>query len=98
MKKPAPTEPELEKLAAGFKARFADCQNDYDFKEWSAPYQMWSEMLDLIYSGNMDSAWRLCDLSWPEKHPGKELFLKEFKKQLATSEQFGEFLGAKSWL
>jgi hypothetical protein len=86
MKQPAPTEQELEGMAAGFKAQFADIQKDWLFdSKWSAPYEMWGKMLNLIYSGNMDLAWRLCDLSWPADHPGKEIFLKEFKKQLATS-------------
>ena len=40
------------------------------------------------YAGNKASAWRLCDLSWPAKHPGKAIFLKEFKKQLATSQYY----------
>jgi hypothetical protein len=84
MKQPAPREAELKEMATKFKARFADCQKDYDFKKWSAPYEMWDKMLDLIYSGNMDSAWKLCDLSWPVDHPGKAIFLKEFKKRLAT--------------
>jgi hypothetical protein len=50
---------------------------------------MWGEMLDLIYSGNMKSAWRLCDLSWPTNYPGKAVFLKEFKKQLGTFKYYG---------
>lgn len=85
MKKPEPTEHQLEEWATGFKLKFVDCQKDYEFKSWSAPYEMWDKMLDLIYSGNMDLAWRLCDLSWPANHPGKANFLKEFKKELATS-------------
>jgi hypothetical protein len=90
MKKPAPTRQELENWAVGFKARFADCQNDYDFETWSAPYEMWGKMLDLIYTGNMGSAWKLCDLSWPVNRPRKVEFMKEFIKQLQTSPYYKE--------
>jgi hypothetical protein len=93
MKKPAPTKQGLEDMAAGFKAQFANIQTDmFIDKKWSAPYEMWGKMLDLIYSGNMDLAWKLCDLSWPEKHPGKALFLKEFKEELATSEYYKDII------
>lgn len=72
-------------MAAGFKTKFVGVQKDMPDSKWAAPFEMWGEMLDLIYSGNMDSAWKLCDLSWPVKHPGKAIFLREFKKELATS-------------
>jgi hypothetical protein len=86
MKKPAPTEMELQKMAKDFKAKFADVQRDmFIDKKWSAPSEMWGKMLDLIYSGNMASAWKLCDQSWPAHYPNKELFLKDFIEELQTS-------------
>ena len=85
MKKPAPSKLELAGMAKGFQAKFVGVQKLLPEDKWSAPYEMWQKMLDLIYSGNMDSAWKLCDLSWPAKHPGKATFLKEFKRQLMTS-------------
>lgn len=88
MKEPAPTRPELEKMGKGFKAKFAGVKKDMEDDNWSAPYEMWGEMLDLIYSGNMKSAWELCDLSWPKNHPGKAAFLKEFIKRLQTSKYY----------
>ena len=88
MRKAAPSEQELQKEAGEFKAKFAGIQKDPFFDQWTAPYEMWTKMLDLIYSGNMASAWTLCDLSWPEKNPDKALFLKEFIKQLQTSEYY----------
>jgi len=42
-------------------------------------------MLDLIYSGNMEQAWELADLSWPKGDGGKAAFLRDFRSQLATS-------------
>jgi hypothetical protein len=97
MKKPGPTEKELLDTAKELKAKFggvyiayrpAPLPGDntwYAENKWAAPHELFSKMLDLIYSGNMASAWKLCDLSWPAKYPGKARFLKEFRKQLETS-------------
>lgn len=85
MKKPAPTQKELQGMAKELKAKFIGIKKDLPDDKWCAPYQMWQKMLDLIYSGNMASAWKLCELSWPAKHPGKAAFLKEFTAQLMTS-------------
>jgi hypothetical protein len=87
MRKPGPTRQELQGMAGDFKAKFANAFKYVDDK-WVAPYEMWGKMLDLIYSGNMDAAWKLCDLSWPANHPGKQRFLNDFKKRLATSSYF----------
>ena len=56
-------------------------------------------MLDLIYAGNMDSAWRLLDKAWPANQPNKEVFLKDFKEQLMASAYSADMLqlnGVKS--
>ena len=56
--------------------------------EWwgnNPPVKLWSEMLDLIYTGNMSQAWDLVELSWPRGIYPKELFLSDFKAQLQTS-------------
>jgi hypothetical protein len=42
-------------------------------------------MLDLIYTGNEQTAWQYFEMVWPPKRQGKELFLKDFKAQLAES-------------
>ncbi len=85
MKKMATTEKQLQDWANEYKAKFVDAVKDLPDDKWAAPYEMWQKMLNLIYTGNMNSAWRLCDLSWPANHPGKSIFLKEFIKQLQTS-------------
>jgi len=81
MKRAAPTKTDLEQWAKSFKAKFhePDLVN-----QWPAPPELWQKMLDLIYTGNMEAAWKLLDLSWPDR-PGKQKFLKAFRKQLATS-------------
>lgn len=92
MKKPAPSPAALQKMARAARAElsgrpykgdsFAGAGNDgYDFKE---PF--WSEMLDLIYTGHEDLAWQYFDLVWRADKPGKEIFKRDFKNQLAQSE------------
>jgi hypothetical protein len=86
MKKPAPSLPKLETLAAEIRPLFASKEvKDEANNDLQVPPRLWGEMLDLIYSGNMKAAWELCDLSWPTDNLGKTRFLKEFRKQLATS-------------
>lgn len=54
------------------------------------PPVLWKNMLDLIYGGHADSAWKLFDESWPKKLEGKETFAKEFCKQLHGSRYWRE--------
>ena len=54
------------------------------------PVLLWKEMLNLIYTGNMDQAWELFNLSWPKKIKGKQPFLKDFKEQLSGSRYWKE--------
>jgi hypothetical protein len=46
---------------------------------------LWSNMLNLIYSGHSDLAWKLFDQTWPAEKTGKETFLSGFCSQLKTS-------------
>jgi hypothetical protein len=81
MKKPAPSQTEIEDLAKSFKSKFHDPDL---LNVWPAPYELWQKMLDLIFTGNEEAAWRLLDLSWADRK-GKLQFVKAFKKQLTTS-------------
>ena len=78
MRKPRLTHEELIKMATDIKTLL-------DWKAKQPPVQLWARMLDLIYTGNMDQAWALIELSWPDEIDGKECFLKDFKAQLAKS-------------
>jgi hypothetical protein len=69
-------------MAKEFMAKFDDLGVVTPFP---APPEMWQEMLNLIYTGNMTTAWRLLDMSWPAGKPGKMKFLRGFKKQLSKS-------------
>jgi hypothetical protein len=77
MRKPSLPNDDLNHLAGEIKAL-----------EWWGnypPVELWSEMLYLIYTGNMSQAWDLVELSWPRGIYPKELFLSPFKAQLQTS-------------
>jgi hypothetical protein len=46
---------------------------------------LWGTMLDLIYSGHADDAWKFLDDAWPPKVQGKDNFARDFRAQLAKS-------------
>jgi len=60
-------------------------QKDDIWKEGGPPVELWKIMLDLIYTGHSDVAFRFFDQSWPGKVSGKDTFLAEFKTRLKTS-------------
>ena len=90
MKKPAPSNQKLGEWAKMLGSEFPAAVKFQDDEKWTAPPKLWGKMLDLIYNGNMASAWKLCDLSWPSNHVGKEVFLREFIAQLQTSPYYKE--------
>lgn len=49
------------------------------------PSELWSYMLELIYTGHPELAWQFCNMAWPPQVPGKEAFLMDFRSQLAQS-------------
>ena len=46
---------------------------------------LWAAMLDLLYSGHEDDAWKFLDQAWPSKVQGKDVFARDFRAQLARS-------------
>lgn len=78
MLKPAPDEERLAGLAKGVSEAEAWQRNDL-------PAALWKIMLDLIYTGNADAAFRFADRAWPEAVTGKEQFLADFRAQLMLS-------------
>ena len=61
-------------------------------ENWSrfVPAVLWSEMLDFIYTGNPDLAWKLWDETWPTNRPSKGGFLGAFCERLSDSPYFTE--------
>ncbi len=82
MKKNPPDERTLKSKAAHIKLSNKPWDSeDGDFFE---DPNLFEEMLELIFTGNMKTAWRLVDMAWPATKPGKEQFKKDFLNQLAT--------------
>lgn len=79
MRKPAPSLHKLESISSTIR-------NNSSWHNNTPPVILWKTMLDFIYTGNADSAWKLLDMAWPEKVAGKSEFLSNFKQRLAESE------------
>lgn len=79
MRKPVPSKIKLQQMANTI------CKQQ-DWKDNLVPPLLWAKMLDLIYSGNSSSAYKLFDMAWQPGIPGKDEFLREFIKQLEGSE------------
>lgn len=78
MRKPPPT---LQELAA--EASELEGHHRWEFIDFPLPpAELVGRMLDLIYSGNSDSAWKLLHLSWPAHAKFKDQFLTAFKARL----------------
>lgn len=83
MKKPPPTLAALKTKARA--ARLKISSEPYTEVGMEFEEAFWSEMLDLIYTGNETLAWQYFDLVWPVQKRGKDIFLNDFKQQLAES-------------
>lgn len=64
--------------------------NDFSWLDWTngdvtVPREVWSHMLDLIYTEHPKSAWQFLDKVWPQNKLGKEEFLADFNEKLAES-------------
>lgn len=87
MKQPAPAKEELKQFAQEIRRMFEQARKkpaeaDQILTRWNPDYpvpQLWSKMLDLIYTGNETEALTLFDEAWPETYPGKQKALKRFK-------------------
>lgn len=78
MRKPIPTQ---KALADKIKT----IRKDDSWKEGHPPVELWSYMLDLIYSGNAKVAWQFFDKAWLSGVAGKKEFKQAFQTQLETS-------------
>jgi hypothetical protein len=53
------------------------------------PAEFYGYILDLVYAGNADLAWRWADRAWPPGIPGKTEYLTDFKDRLQGSACWG---------
>jgi hypothetical protein len=95
MEKPAPSLAKLKREAAAIRAKmpldaYVGGEEGGNFDE-----AFWGTMLELIYSGHEDLAWQYFDWAWNPKKKGKEIFKKDFEKQLSNSKFYRMFLENK---
>lgn len=69
---------------------------------WHWDSRLWWGMLDLIYTGNGDLAWKYCDWYWSDQGSrafpaDKKKFLREFKSNLAKSPYWGDLKKMNRW-
>jgi len=89
MRKPAPSWDELSTASQKDRAALEKTANEpYSPEEDLPPF--WGRMLDLIYTGHEDLAWKYFDEAWPPSKPGQALFVKDFKKQLSESRYWSQ--------
>ncbi len=90
-KKARPSPNDFLASQAKIKQAFVDTKLDAslgDREDTGAPVLLWTEMLNLIYSGNADLALKLFDSAWPADSPHKKKFQCEFGRQLGQSPFF----------
>jgi hypothetical protein len=81
MTRPAPNRADWAKASVEATQAFAD---DSPFSGGTGS-RLWGNMLELIYTGHSNLAWKFFDEAWPPRRPGQDKFLADFCAQLATS-------------
>lgn len=81
MRQPSPDVPEASELAARWK-RFVAPQGSPSDPVEVAP---WGPLLDLIYTGHADQAWRLLEVAWPGDQAGRRRFRSGLLHELRHS-------------
>jgi hypothetical protein len=84
MRAPVPDASDLATLAGQVKS-YAGSAKGGGWPHAQVSPQLWSTMLDLIYSGHEHEAWKFLDDAWPPKVQGKDNFARDFRAQLAKS-------------
>jgi len=103
MKKPA-NHNELLRLAKEFRKQAVFEDESMQSLHWEARW--WAAMVELIYTGNGNLAWKFCDWFWPISDQqsisrkylaNKKRFLAEFKKQLTESPYWADIKKMNGW-
>ncbi len=55
-----------------------------------APMDFTMAVLELIYAGNREMAWRLFDTAWPENVPGKDDYRSQLEREIKWSPYWAE--------
>jgi hypothetical protein len=80
----APSAEELARRARDVKT-YAPSAKGGAWPDVSVSPELWGTMLDLMYGGHPDTAWKFLDLAWPAEVHGRERFARDFRNQLAKS-------------
>jgi hypothetical protein len=89
MRTTAPTASDLATRAAAIKDNSPSTKGGTWPKAQVSP-QLWDTMLDLVYAGRADDAWKFLDTAWPPNVQGKDAFARDFRAQLAKSRYWPE--------
>ncbi|HTV54555.1 MAG TPA: hypothetical protein VMI06_06540 [Terriglobia bacterium] len=88
MQKPAPTAEQWAKNLAKARATFTEDQ----WEQFAGP-TLWQPILDLIYSGHSDLAWKFLDEAWPPKVPEKDQWVDGLCTMLRRSPYWADLQG-----
>lgn len=90
LRQPAPSWATLAEQAQGIQLSFS---------ETGIFPELLATMLNLIYSGHADLAWKFLDTAWPSEFAGKDEFLTAFLHKLSTNIYWPELqmLNAGQW-
>jgi hypothetical protein len=84
MRAPPPSPSDLATRAAAVKS-YAPSAKGGEWPRAQVSPDLWGTMLDLIYSGHAEEAWKFLDAAWPAKVTGKDKFARDFRTQLSKS-------------
>jgi hypothetical protein len=84
MRTPPPPAKDLDTAAAAVRS-YAPSAKGGAWPDAKISPQLWGTMLDLIYAGHANEAWKFLDMAWPPKVRGKDEFARDFRAQLAKS-------------
>jgi len=79
---PDPTPTEWKKAVRDARSDFGGPSTTFGDGRGS---ELSRNMVNLIYTGHSDLAWKLSDQVWPPQYPGKDKYLSSFCAQLKTS-------------
>jgi len=100
MKKPPPSEKEFNDKADEVQDKMGSSKGDFSNPRWGIdpiPIALPEYLLQLIYSGNGDLAWKFLDKVWSPIRPGRDAFTEDFKAQLKNSHYWPTLQKMNAW-
>lgn len=89
MRRPPPDKASLEREVMAMRAMVLQARKPIP--------ALWGRMLDYIYSGNAETAFKLLDGAWPEGLSGKASFVLQFGAQLSFSPYWDTIAEMNGW-